>query len=279
MNTKVCILVSLVSLLTVAPATPGYAQLYAIGSDITSSSILYRVDSYSSSPQRVDLADPGILLADIAVTPSGRAYVIALPSDLLNDPYELHSIDLTSGITTLIMEIPATQIALEAVDENTLYSWGFIDEVIYRIHLDTMTWEPFVDMDANGGDLALAPNGIDLYGSSGDLLSVNLQTGIITNHGTLLDPGDLGFPAIDFGPSGELFGIMGDDGDATALVYSINPQDATKSLIGDVSGVGAYGMTILLGGVVEVPTLSTRALTLMAALLAMGGLVVLRRAS
>lgn len=277
MSTKASLLVSLVSLLTVATATPGYAQLYAIGSDIGPSSILYRVDSYRSTPQRVDLADPGVLLADIAVTPEGRAYVIAYPGGPLSDPYELHQIDLNSGAMTYVMDIPGNQIALEAADENTLYSWGFLDEAIYRIHLDTATWEPFVDMNANGGDLALAPNGIDLYGSSGDLLSVNLQTGVITNHGPLVLPGELGFPAIDFGPSGELFGIIGDDGDANATVYRINPQDATKSVIGDISGVGAFGMSILLGGVVEIPTLSTQALVLLASLVALGGLVLLRR--
>jgi hypothetical protein len=267
---------SFLGLLIGLSTLPLHAQLYAIGSDISPSNILYRVDFYNSVPQRIDLADPLLPLADIAITPAGRAYVIAYPGGPLSDPYELHRIDLASGVTTFIMNIPGNQIALEAADEKTLYSWGFVDEAIYKINLDTMTWEFFVDMDANGGDLALAPNGVDLYGSSGNLLSVNLSSRAITNHGPLILPGDVGFPAIDFGHAGELFGIMGNDGDPTAVLYRINPQDASKSMIRDISGVGVYGMSIL-QGVVDVPTLSTRVLVIFAALVALGGLILLRR--
>ncbi len=251
--------------------------MYVVGSDAgPGGSVLYRVDTFTSSPQRVTLADPGLLLADIAVTPSGSGYVIAYPSGPLG-PYELRRIDLVSGATTFVMSIPTSQDSLEALNDDVLYCWGFLDPMLYRIDLRTLTVTPVVNMGRFGSDLALAPNGFDLYGSSLDrqLLRVNLVTLAVTNIGALDGGPGLRFPGIDFGPQGELYGVSGIDLSASAAVYRIDTQTAATTLVGDISGLGCFGISIR-GSVVAVPTLSPRALAVMVALLSTVAVVALR---
>jgi hypothetical protein len=271
---KMCLGISL-SFLFVAGVE---AQMYVVGSDVTSAgSTLYRVDDFATVPVRVDIAVADLLFSDLAITPGGTAYVVAYPMGPLG-PYELHSLNLSTAASTLVMSLPDSQNSLEAASETILYSWGFLDSRLYRIDLAAHTALPVIDFGHFGSDLALAPDGKLLYGASLDdrLLRLDLETLVVTDLGALNPGPGLRFPGIDFDMTGTLFGITGIDASAVSAIYRIDVTDASATLLGDVSGAGSFGMTIQGPLAVAVPALDPANLALLALLLVGSALILIR---
>lgn len=51
-------------------------------------------------------------------------------------------------------------------------------------------------------------------------------------------------PGLDFDPSGQLYATSGNDGSTAAQVYRVNKLTGATTLIGDISGVGNFDMSI-----------------------------------
>jgi hypothetical protein len=178
---------------------------------------LYRVDNYATTtPTAVDLGATGQLLTDIAITPSGTAYAITITG--------LYKIDLENGKTTLIKELfDRSQNSLEAASDDRLLVWGPGDTWIRSIDLNTLKVTKLVDPGKFGADLALAPGGIDLYGTTLDglLIKVNLTTQAVTTIGPLGIKTDF-MSGLDFASDGQLYGTHGSNKTGLAEVYKIN---------------------------------------------------------
>jgi hypothetical protein len=219
-------------------AMPARAEMFGVGSGVgTNGSVLYRVDNYASSPTRVNIAATGLILNDIAIAPNGNAYVV--------DETRILQINLTNGSTTPLLNLPGIHNSLEAANNTTLYTWGY-SPTIYRIDLTTHSVTPVVNTGIGGGDVALDPNGTDLYAAAANdhLIRVNLNTLAITDIGLMSVTPGLLIPGLDFDPSGQLFATAGVDGSTAAQVYKVNKFTAAATLIGDISGVGNFGMSI-----------------------------------
>jgi hypothetical protein len=241
-------------LMATLSAAPVRAEMFCVGSGVgTNGSTLYRVDNFATAPNRVNIADTGLILTDIATATNGNAYVIDVVS-------RLYQINLTNGATTFLFNVASSQNSLEAANNTTLYSWGFSDPTIYRIDLPSASFTPVVNTGfLGGGDLALDLNGTDLYGSTADgrLIRIDLNTLAVTNIGPpSVTPGVV--TGLDFDPSGQLFATSGDNGSTAAEVYRVDKLTAATTLIGANSGVGNFGMSITPAGpaVPEPSTLS-----------------------
>jgi CSLREA domain-containing protein len=218
-----------------------HAEMFGVGSGVgTNGSTLYRVDNFRSAPTRVDIAHTGKILQDIASAPDGNAYVINKSDN------GLYQINLSDGSTTFMFNIAADQNSLEAANNTTLYSWGYTDPSLYRIDLTARSFTPVVNTGFFGSDLALDLNGTDLYGSTqnGRLIRINLLSLQVTDIGQMAVTAGLRVPGIDFAPSGQLYATTGNDGSTVAEVYVVDKTTAATTRIGDISGVGNFGMSI-----------------------------------
>lgn len=217
---------------------PASAQMYATGQIIgDGSSNLYRVDNYDTAPAAVDLGETGLFLTDMAITPSGIGYAISVNA--------LYRIDLTNAAPTLVGNLSNQNSldSLEAASDTTLYTWGFDDSRIFSLDTLTGAAAPLVDTGFfGGGDLALAPNGVDLYGSTttNRLIRVNLNTLAVTDIGSF-GITDFIIPGLDFAPDGRLFGTQGIGGSSLARVYQIDTNTGAATLIGDIAGASSFG--------------------------------------
>ncbi|HJR08134.1 MAG TPA: hypothetical protein VJ842_12810 [Pyrinomonadaceae bacterium] len=210
------------------------SRMYCIGYG-TPIQHLYRVDNYATTPTAVDLGEIGPRLTDIAITPSGIGYAITITG--------LYRIDLENGKTTLIRELfNRSQNSLEAASDNRLFTWGPGDTMIRSIDLTTLAVTPLVDPKKFGTDLALAPGGIDLYGTSldGMLIKVNLVTLAVTTIGSLgiqTNP----IVGLGFASDGQLYGTRGSNTTGLAQVYKINVCTGAATLVGDIAGASQLG--------------------------------------
>lgn len=220
--------------LTTLLPEPAGAQMYCTGVNIVDgSSNLYRVDNYGTAPVAVNLGETGLYCTDMAITPSGIGYAISVNA--------LYRIDLTNAALTLVGNL-SNQNSLEAASDTTLYTWGFNDSRILRLDTLTGAATPLVDTGFfGGGDLALASNGVDLYGTTlnNRLIRVNLNTLAVADIGSF---GITDFmPGLDFAPDGRLFGTQGNDNISLARVYEIDTNTGAATLVGDIAGASSFG--------------------------------------
>lgn len=133
--------------------------------------------------------------------------------------------------------------SLEAASDNKLFVWGLGDGVIRSIDLTNLTVTPLVDTKKFGGDLALAPGGIDLYGATNDgfLLKINLVTMAVTNIGPFGIKSE-SMSGLSFASDGQLYGTRGSNTTGLAQVYKINLCTGAATLVGDIAGASRFGM-------------------------------------
>ena len=221
--------------------TSSPAQMFGIGSGFLGSGwTLYRVDAFDTAPSRVDIASIGKQLTDMAIVPNGTAYAIDATGNL-------YQMNLLTGAIVSMFTIPAFQNSLDAANDFTLYSWGFIDQTVYRIDLLTATFAPVVNTGFQAsGDLALDPNGVDLFGAAfaNHLIRINLNTLVVTDIGIMFVAPGLVVPGLDFDASGQLYATSGNSGTGATEVFAVDKTTAGTTLIGDISGAGNYGMSI-----------------------------------
>jgi hypothetical protein len=209
------------------------SRMYGIGFGV--SNHLYRVDNYATTPTAVDLGASGAQLTDIAITPSGTGYAITTTG--------LYTINLENGKTTLVRELfNHSQNSLAAASDQRLFVWGFGDTMIRSIDLTTLTVTPLVDTKKFGADLALAPGGIDLYGTSldGMLIKVNLVTLAVTLIGPLGIQTEA-MAGLGFASDGQLYGTRGSNMTGLAEVYKINVCTGAATLVGTIAGASQLG--------------------------------------
>lgn len=209
------------------------SRMYCIGFGV--SNRLYRVDNYNTTPTAVDLGATGVRLTDIAITPSGTGYAITTTG--------LYTINLENGKTRLVRELfSKSQNSLEAASDNKLFAWGFGDKWIRSIDLTTLAVTPLIDTNKFGADLALAPGGIDLYGTSldGMLIKVNLVTLALTIIGPLgIQTNTMN--GLGFASDGQLYGTRGSDTTGLAQVYKINVCTGAATLVREIAGASQFG--------------------------------------
>lgn len=126
--------------------------------------------------------------------------------------------------------------------DNRLFAWGPGDTVIRSIDLTTLTVTPLVDLKKFGADLALAPGGIDLYGTSldGMLIKVNLVTLAVTTIGPLGIQTDA-MAGLGFASDGQLYGTRGSNTTGLAQVYKINVCTGAATLVENIAGASQLG--------------------------------------
>jgi hypothetical protein len=108
-------------------------------------------------------------------------------------------------------------------------------------------------------DLATNASG-DVYGTgvSGNLVKINTTTGAAQILGNVGAPGNAGYTSIAFGSNGLLYGI----GLADDMVYAINTQTLTYTVVGGPVGGDVRGLTNTAGAAAPLPGTATAGLAL-----------------
>jgi len=237
-----CLRVAFILGATLAPSvTLAQPTLYAIGSGVGDiSSNLYTVSNYGTSPVAVPIAETGLLIYDIAISPiSGEVYCIG------NNFYTLCRIDRTTGALTPVGP-PTFRImnALDFAPDGTLYGWGGpgTDSSLYTISTDTGLASRIgaVGFDS-GGDLAIDCDGT-LYGAtSTQLIRINRATGA----GTLVGPfGFSGAYGLAIDPvTNDLLVGRGTITGSPAFLYRASRTTGATTLIGTIAGASTFGMS------------------------------------
>jgi len=233
--------------------------MYCSGTGLTTneSRHIYRVEQYATAPQTIDLGASGEKLTDIAIDPcSSRTYAITVD--------RLFSVDVVTGKLNLLGQLPglAGLNSLEATCGGPLYAWGISDTRIFEVNPMTLATQPVADTHQLGGDLALSPDGRELFGAvlhDNVLVRVDLSSKVTSTTSLKIsdasvkidglnfgpDGTDIVMPGIDFGPDGKLYGTLGNDLSDPAAVCRIDTKTGLVTVIGPISnGLGNGGMTI-----------------------------------
>jgi len=192
-----------------------------------STTLIFSVASYSSSPTATPLATFNGILLDIGIDPTTQ---------------ELYVLDNFSGLWLLdLAALTATLRGTGAAGANALvfdaagqaYEWGS-DQVLYRVDKGSGVATPIGDTGfASAGDLAFDLDGT-LYGASGDGELIRINPG--TGEGTPVGP--MGFDdffglAID--ATGTLYGGRGSQTSALSEIYRIDKQSGASQLVGSIA--------------------------------------------
>lgn len=233
------------ALVLLAPSTaPAQAasEMYSVGSAVTGgSSSLYRVQNYGAGPAAEHRGWTGRRLTDIAISPSG-ATAFATSTDTL------FRIDLDNGQLTPLgpTGLLGTN-SLEAASDSVLFAWSFHENTIRRLTLSagSVVSTPLVTVPFTGTDLALSPQGCDLYATTLDrkLIKVNLatlQVTVVIARLTTQSP-ESGFAGLDFDAEGQLYATEGQDNSGLARVHRIDLAAGTAVIVGTIAGAGELG--------------------------------------
>lgn len=192
---------------------------------------------------------------------------------------QLAVVDRTTGaITSTVGSLPVAMIALEIDFSGQMWGVGFNDGILYRID------------KSNATGIAVGPTGLNqamdlsfdlagnLYVVAGNsLYRLNMATGASTLVNAI--SGTAGeVMGIMFGQTGALYAT---DYVAGAQLYSVNPTTGVATVIGPTGLNQPHGGDIALvaslSSTTPVPTLSEWGMIILSSLLALGGVVSIRR--
>jgi hypothetical protein len=225
---------------------------YAVGSVIDGGSHIYRIEDFSTTPHATILSDSGRYLGDIAIHPStGAAIAIESHSGMLV------GVNLSDGSLSPIGNTGVLGInALEIAADGTIYARSYDSSNLWTLDPATGAASVLLDTGFTGGsDIALAPNGSDLYATAslGDgvgtaLVRIDLDSLNASAVGVFADDSPLVVPGLDFGPSGDLYAFSGNDAIGAATIYHVDPNTGAATLIDSISGaqnVGLLGAAVI----------------------------------
>lgn len=225
------------------PRRQGVMYCTGSGTNTDQSRHIYRVEQFDTAPQAVDLGASGERLTDIAIDRcTARAYAITID--------KLFSVDLASGKLHLIG--PLTGLtglnSLETTCGGLLYVWGFSDTRIFSVDPVSLSTQPVADTKHEGGDLALSPDGGVLFGTTLDNRLVRVDLAAKTATSVALTNAPDRIPGLDFGPDGQLYGVLGNDFKGAATVCRVDAKSGAVTIIGPVANaqqLGNGGMSII----------------------------------
>lgn len=212
-------------------------SLYATGiaRSLSSSSYLYRIDNYDSSPSMLLVGDTQQRLMDLAIDPTtGVFYGI-------DDDGYLSEINQGNGFASRIGYTGQFDLnALEFDATGQAWAWGGFTGNLYRVDKESgLATRVGSTGFASGGDLAFDANGT-LYGTTeNQLIRINKNTGT----GTLVGPlGFSGAYGLEIDSDGSMYVGRGDDFSPLAQVYRVNKNNASTTFLGSISGASQYGL-------------------------------------
>lgn len=218
------------------------SNLYATGSGVgDGTSHLYTIDSYSTSPQAVDIGSSGEILTDLAVNPANDAAFAVGPTFLDLDSV-LYSINLQTGAATEIGLMGVSGMnALTFATDGTLYAMSSDTSELYSVNVTS--GKATADFDTgftSAGDLAFDANGALYLTSPTHLIRMN-----VTSH-QVTDVGPLGVPGLDglvIDGIGDVFAGQGYPGSSTAVMFSVNKLTGAATKIGPIANASTLGLT------------------------------------
>jgi RHS repeat-associated protein len=200
---------------------------------------LYEIAAYASTPTAVSLVDTGVALVQLAIDPGTNA-AYAIGYQIGDSHEELFKVDLATGAVTPIGPTGVdTLTGLAFAPGGVLYAIGSGSNNLETIDTTTGAATVAFSLGSLGGLALAAQDDHTLFVAGAHLLLVDPTTKKVIDVGPIA-AGQMTSLAID--ASGHLIGGLQPSGTGGPELFAIDPSTATTKLIGTIGGAGSAGL-------------------------------------
>jgi hypothetical protein len=283
--------------------TLGLAFSLAAAAPAFAAEVLYGADGAGGTTSNLYILNPatgavvttvgniGFAVTGLAIHPSTGVMYGSTGRMSATSPHSLITIDKTTGAGTLVgtflVGSAETMADLTFTSDGTLYGWlEPSTDSLFTINTATgqATLVGNSGLDTFGSGLAASSANVLFYagfGDTGDLDTINRTTGLPTTVGTLNGSTDRSISAMAFNSAGTLYAVRLDESRTpprVADLLTINTTTAAITILGPtINNLDAIVFDGIAAPAAVVPTLDTKGLLVLVALLAAGGLWMARR--
>jgi hypothetical protein len=281
--------------------TLGLAFSLAAAAPAFAAEVLYAADGAGGTTSNLYILNPatgavvstvgniGFAVTGLAIHPSTGVMYGSTGRRSAASPHSLITINKTTGAGTLvgtyIVGSLETMADLTFTSDGTLYGWlEPASDDLYTINTATgaATLVGNAGISTSGSGLAASSTNVLFFcgdGDDGPLRTINRTTGLPTTVGIMNGTTGNAISALAFNSAGTLFGArLANDVGGTADLVTINTTTAALTVVGpSVVNLDAIVFDGIAAPAAVVPTLDTKGLIALVALLAAGGLWMARR--